>query len=171
LYNKYYKDEFENRFWGKWETLMVTQLTQHLNRDFQLTNQLTKLEQQQEWRAVIRLADGRGKERKDECKGEKDRKDECKEKKTVKEIKVSQYVPAVWAEGDKPKEDNEKEDGEVLEDLPDDSLVPLPVPPPVPTNPKEPLEKAYFVGIAQDPTTKNVYKTEPLNPDWVQRFF
>ena len=143
---------------------MALELTVELNKNFERTEELTE-EEKADWRAVWRIS---------QEPGGKERRAELLEQKRVKEIKALMYIPAVWAEGEEPKDNNPDDvEQQVVSEIPDDDrkMPGVDKEMPTPTEPKMPLELAYFMGLAQDGVTQTAYKMGPLNPEWIRRFF
>jgi hypothetical protein len=144
LYNKYYKDEFQRKESGKnAKILKVKRMTEQMEDDFAIPPILTA-EEEKEWEEVSRLA----------AEGDKVRKSEVKEFTLVKELTQLMYVPTVWQD-----KDGENEEGEE-EDTADQNK-----------KARQPSVKAHFLGFSYDVEKKQSNKTEPLNPEWVRRFF
>jgi hypothetical protein len=144
LYNKYYKDEFQRKESGKnAKRLKVQRMTERMEDDFKIPPILTA-EEEKEWAEVFRLA----------AEGDKVRKSEVKEFALVKELTQLMYVPAVWQDEDGKNEEKEEED------TADQNK-----------KARQPSVKAHFLGFSYDAEKKQSTKTEPLNPEWVRRFF
>ena len=73
----------------------------------------------------------------------------------VKEMMQLMYVPAVWADGDKPNEEDSIEE----EDVDNEEKTAKKKP--------QPLFDAHFMGVTYSPASKATTNIGPLSPKWV----
>jgi hypothetical protein len=71
------------------------------------------------------------------------------------------YVPAVWADGDEPNEEDKEEEDKEDEDNKEK----------IGNKKPRPLFEAHFMGVTYSPATKATKDVGPLSPKWVQHFF
>ena len=113
-----------------------------------ITNQLTDQEKR-DWADLFKKAD----------EGDKVAKKDVEDITCVKEMMQLKYVPAVWADGDEPNE----EDSEEEEDKGNEKKKAKKKP--------QPKFDAHFMGVTYSPASGHTTNVGPLSPEWVRHFF